>query len=135
MNVNTQRQDEESVGYLVIRASTARGAIPLENASVSIRGATPQSSGMLFSLRTDSDGLTPRATLPTPAFYLSQGPSNATPFSLWNIDVFKDGYIPVSFQNVPVYPSIISVQPAVMVPLPENFRETQIYNESETPDL
>ena len=134
MENNTQRIAEEK-GYMVVRASTARGAIPLENAAVSIRGATPENSGMLFSLSTNSDGLTQKIELPAPARYLSEIPGAPAPYSLWNIDVFKDRYIPVSFQNVPVYSSVVSIQPAVMVPLPENFKQTQTYNESTTPNL
>ena len=135
MNPNTQIQSEENVGYLVVRVSTARGAIPLENAAVSIRGSDPDVSGMLFSLITNSDGLTPKATLPAPARSLSQSPENPSPFSKWSIDVFKEGYIPVSYTDVPVYASIVSVQPAVMLPLPENFVSPQIFNETPAPEL
>ena len=40
----------ESIGYLVVRVTTARGAIPLENATVSVRGSTIQNSGIIYSL-------------------------------------------------------------------------------------
>ncbi len=135
MEPNTQLPNEENVGYLVVRVSTARGAIPLENAAVSIRGADPDVSGMLFSLTTNSDGLTPKTKLPAPALSLSQSPENPSPFSTWNIDVFKEGYIPVSYTGVPVYSSIVSVQPAVMVPLPEEFTLPQVFNETPDPEL
>ena len=135
MNDSTMPQDAENVGYLIVRASTARGAIPLENAAVSIRGNTPETSGILHSLSTDRDGLTPKVALAAPPRSFSESPGNPEPFSTWNIDVFKEGYIPVRFQNVPVYSSIVSVQPAVLVPNPENFIRPEIYNESENPDL
>ena len=135
MNDSNFQKEAENVGYLVIRVSTARGAIPLENAAVSVRGNTPETSGIVYSMTTDRDGLTQKISLPAPAKALSGSPGNSQPFSTWNIDVFKDGYVPVRFQNVPVYSSIVSVQPAVLVPAPENFIVPEVYNESENPDL
>ncbi len=125
----------DSTGYLIVRVSTALGAIPLENAAVSIRGTTPEDSGIVFSLSTNSDGLTEKVALPAPAFALSQNAGNSVPYSSWNIEVFKDGYVSVIYQNVPVYASIVSVQPAIMTPMPEKFMPTQIYNESTAPQL
>ncbi len=128
-------QSTQSMGYLIVKVSTARGAIPLGNAAVSIRGGTPETSGVIHSLSTDRDGLTEKIPLPAPPRADSQAPGGPVPYSLWNIDVFKDGYIPVSFQNVPVYSSVVSVQPAVLVPISENFYAPQIFNESENPNL
>ena len=116
MNSEQRRQNEESIGYLVVRVSTARGAIPLENASVTIRGGAPEASGIIYSMRTNQDGLTEKTALPTPALYLSEAPGNPAPYSTWNIDVFKDGYTPLFFHNVPIFAGVTSVQPAVMVP-------------------
>lgn len=133
MNIN--RMDNESIGYLVVRVSTARGAIPLEGAAVSIRGGSAEDSEIVYSLTTDRDGLTPRVELPAPPLSFSGSPGNPTPFSIWNIDVFKGGYAPVYFQSVPVYASVVSVQPAVMVPLTEGFTTPEIFNESQEPEL
>ena len=126
---------KENVGYLVVKVSTARGAIPLENASVIVKGSTTETSGAIYSLRTDRDGITPKIALPSPERALSESPGNSYPFSSWNIDVFKEGYVPASFGNVPVYSSIVSIQPAVLVPIPEKFLTPEIYNESENPEL
>ena len=125
----------ESIGYLVIKVSTARGAIPLENAAVSVRGKPESSSGILYSLRTDSSGLTPRVSLPTPPKNLSQSPGSLTPFSLWDIDVFCDGFISAHDTSVPVYPDVTSIQNADLTPLPEGFSKGDTYNESSAPNL
>ena len=132
---NSKEQKEREVGYLVVRVSTALGAIPLEKATVNIRPAVQESSGVIYSLLTNSDGITPKVPLPAPMRELSEHPGEAVAFSSWSVDVFKDGYIPVSFGNVPVYSSIVSVQPAVLVPKSERFRPSEIYNESASPDL
>lgn len=110
---------ETSTGYLLVRVSTAQGAIPLENAAVNIRGGAAADSGILYSLRTDRDGKTQTVALPTPSLSLSDSPQNETPYAVYHVDVFREGYLPLFFHNVPVFPSVISIQPAVMVPDPE----------------
>lgn len=119
MNISTPQPD---VGYLVVKVSTARGAIPLENAAVSIRGEG-EDTGIFYSLRTNSDGATERVSLPAPSRISSESPGNAKPYATYSIDVFKDGYLPLSFQGVPVFSSILSIQPAVMIPSPDGIRD------------
>lgn len=119
-NPSQTPQINGGTGYLIIKVSTARGAIPLEGASVNIRGATPENSDIIYSLVSNEDGLTPKIALPTPLRFLSESPGNAVPYALYNIDVFNDGYADLSFTNVAVFDSITSLQPAVMIPLPDN---------------
>ncbi len=109
--------NDRSVGYLTVRVTTARGAIPLEGATVNIRGDGEDSSALLYSLLSDNSGMTPKVSLSTPPNENSQTPLGAAAYSTYNIDVFKEGYIPLYFHKVPVFPNIISVQPAVMVPV------------------
>ena len=113
--------DTEAVGYLVVKVTTARGAIPLADASVNIRGTEAESSGVLYSLRTNRDGQTQRISLPTPPRSASAAPSPTPPYATYAVDVVKEGYLPLSFENVPIFPSILSIQPAVMIPAPEGF--------------
>ena len=117
--MNPTPPSSPSSGYLIVKVSTARGAIPLEGATVNVRGGDPAHSGVLLSLRTDRDGQTPRVTLPTPPLSASEAPGGITPFANYNIDVFAEGYVPLAFHNVPIFPSIVSIQPAVMIPHPE----------------
>ena len=119
MNNSNDISKSQTTGYLIVKVSTARGAIPLADAAVNIRGGNESNSGVLFSLATNSDGQTPKVSLPTPELYYSQNPDNPIPYALYNIDVFKEGYVPMYFNNVPIFPSVISVQPAIMLPLSE----------------
>ena len=128
MHNSSKTDGSQKIGYLIIKVSTARGAIPLQDAAVSIRGAVQSNSGVIYSLSTDRDGLTPKVELPTPELYYSESPDNPIPYALYNVDVFKDGYTPMYFNNVPVFPSVISVQPAVMIPLSEG-GEPAAFNE------
>ena len=136
MDINSNaKSTPRELGYLVVRVSTALGAIPLEEATVNIRGTTEQSSGILYSLLSDRDGLTARVSLPTPPRSQADTPGGPPPYSTWNIEVFKDGYISAKGLNVPVYSSTVSVQPAVLVPLGEKTDRGETYNESSSPLL
>ena len=127
MNNNTAPQ-----GYLTVRVSTARGAIPLSGATVNIRGGEVDNSSVIYSLISDGDGRTPRVSLPTPPKENSDAPGGGVAYSVYNVDVFKEGYIPLYFHNVPIFPSVISVQPAVMVPATDTEKQNGS-NIDETP--
>lgn len=116
----------DSTGYLIVKVSTARGAIPLADATVNVRGGSAENSGVQLSLRTNRDGQTEKIALPTPNPSASATPdSNVVPYSVYNIDVFREGYVPLEFQRVPIFPAVTSIQPAVMIPAPEFFGTTQ----------
>ena len=118
--MQSSANDNLGIGYLVVKASTARGAVPLENASVNIRGAEAENSGIIRTLTTDSSGLTPKAPLPAPPRSLSESPGIVLPYAIYDVDVFKEGYTPIYLKNVAVFDSITSIQPAVMIPLKDN---------------
>lgn len=128
-------------GYLVIRAVTASGAIPLENAKVTIRGNTPEQNGVLFTLTTNRDGLTPKVSLPAPPASVSGAPGGGVPYSTYNIDVSLDGYYSNNYQNVPVFDRVTALQSAELIPLSRNGYENNFtpndtrFYESENPAL
>ena len=108
-------------GYLVVRATTASEALPLEGATVSVYGSLPDFSSVIARLRTGSDGLTPKLALKAPPRELSDSPnSRVSPFATYNITVHKQGYTPIEAYRVPIFDGITSVQPADMIPLPQN---------------
>ena len=116
-----QSNQVSEVGYLTVRVSTARGAIPLEDAAVNVRGGNIEESNVIYALTTNSDGLTPVVSLPTPPRVNSESPQETQPnYAVYNIDVFADGYAPAFFHNVPVFSGITSVQPAILLPSIEN---------------
>lgn len=128
-------------GYIIIKVATASGAIPIESASVIVRGNEEQNSSVIFSLLTDRDGLTVRAPLPAPARSDSQSPSPKRPFATYNIDVFREGFYPQYYQNVPIFDGIVAVQNANIIPIPEGEKkyphtiEEQIFDEYQNPML
>ena len=47
MNNNTKAELPGGIGYLIVRASTALGAIPLEGALVTVKGAEAENSSVI----------------------------------------------------------------------------------------
>ena len=138
---------DTGTGFLVVRASTALGAIPLENALVNIRTADPsdpasERGALIASLRTDRDGLSARIALPAPDKSLSESPGNVRPYAVYDVEVSLDGYTTQYFQNLPIFDSITSLQTAEMTPLPEGQRPelgqnppSRVFVESQNPLL
>lgn len=134
MTQNPQIPEYSEIGYLTVRVSTAGGSIPLENAAVNIRGGDIDDSDVIYALTTNSDGLTPTVSLPTPPRSVSEAPQNTVPaYAVYNIDVFAKGYAPAFFHNVPVFSGITSVQPAVLLPQIENQTQNNPQHVVETP--
>ena len=128
-------------GYLVIRASTASSAIPLEGASVTVRGNQPNFSAVIVELTTERNGLTPKISLAAPPRGNSTSPGMENPFATYNVDVQLDGYFPATAQQVPIFDGITSVQPINLIPLPKNGTtdrydlDSQRVTDSEPPNL
>lgn len=133
---------ETPQGYLIIKVSTASGAIPVEDATVIVQGKDADNQDILISLLTDRDGLTKRVALPSPSRDLSSAPSPASkPYSSYSIDVYKDGYYPQHYNGAPIFEGITAVQNARIIPISEfdakspYYADGQIFNESENTDL
>ena len=134
MTSNTNQGSGDSVGYLTVRVSTASGAVPLGGAAVNVRGGDVDDSSVIYSLTTDSDGLTPTVALAAPPRENSQSPSVEVPaYAVYNIDVFANGYSPAFFHNVPIFSGINSVQPVILLPLTENPTQHTPQNVTESP--
>ena len=109
------------MGYLVVRATTASEALPLENATVSVYGNEETFSSLIARLQTGSDGLTPKIGLLAPPRSLSEVPGNGSrSYATYNVSVHKDGFDPLFLTNVPLFDGITSIQPADLIPRAEN---------------
>ena len=108
------------MGYLVIRASAASNAIPLEGAIVTVRGNQPNFSSVIVKLTTGRNGMTPKISLAAPPRGNSTSPGIENPFATYNVDVQLDGFFPTSAQQVPIFDGITSIQPVNLIPLPKN---------------
>lgn len=107
-------------GYIVVRVSTARGAVPLEGAEVIIRKSESNDSEAIVSMISNNAGLTSITPLSAPPRSLSESPGNIKPFATYNIDVRADGYSTQYYNEVPIFDGITSYQNAILIPLPDN---------------
>lgn len=107
----------ESTGTLIIQTITGGGAYPVEGANVLIEGANDENREVRFSVLTDRNGKTPAISLPAPALSYSLTPDGDTvPYSLYNIDVYKDGFYRKKILSVSVFPGISAVLPVNLIP-------------------
>lgn len=114
----------EGYGYMIVRVTTARGAIPLEGATVSVNNYDPEfesGRGDVIAIYTSGgSGLTERFALPAPPRSLSMSPGNGKSYETYNISVSYPGYYQKSYVNVPVFEGITAIQSVDMIPLPDN---------------
>ena len=112
------------LGYMIVRVTTARGAIPLGGALVTVSNYAPEfESGrgdVIAVYKTDSSGVTEKFALPAPPRALSMSPGNGKSYQTYNISVAKDGYYSQNYINAPVFDGITSIQSADMIPLSDN---------------
>ena len=125
----------ESEGYLVVHVTTARGAIPLEGAAVSIRtnedaDTTPRAD-ILYATTTNRDGNTERIPLVAPPREISMSPGQVPPFSTYHLEVRREGYGMQAFSALPIFAGITAVQPVDLIPLPEDGTSTPLRPEDE----
>ena len=135
-------------GKLVFRVSTAGGAIPLEGAQVVVRerraDTHPDRGNAVAVMTSGVGGKTPVLSLPAPPRALSMSPTPdgaPPPFACYDAEVTLSGYYAAEFVCIPVFDGITSVQPATLIPLPENGRpdgatpEDTVIFEGESPNL
>jgi len=111
---------EEGRGFLRIRVTSVNGSLPVENAIVTISDYSDDGEGeILYSLRTDSGGLTPTISLPAPPASESMKPGSVQPYALYNVAVLNEGYYTVENVGVMVFDNVVAVQPVNLTPLSE----------------
>ena len=120
MNYEATAPSPTGTGFLVVQVTTASSAIPLEGASVTVSGTENGRTDVLFELKTQSDGKTPRVALNAPARTGSQAPSSIPPFATYNISVVLQGYEQAIYNEVPIFDGITAIQQADLIPVPQN---------------
>ena len=147
MNASSPQPSLTGTGYLIVHVTTARGAIPLEGAEITLRqsrGPTDMNGDVLSVLYSGRDGKTESIPLPAPARSYSLEPARdgtPVPYSLYNADVRMEGFYTQSYIRIPVFDGITSIQRASLIPLPENGFEGNtrpdgdLFIEGENPNL
>lgn len=110
----------DTYGKLITKVTSGRDTIPIENAIVLIKPYDDGESNVLYSLKTNEDGMTNAVELEAPprSFSLIPG-GNTKAFSQYIMTVIKDGYYTVENIGIPIFEGITSIQSVEMIPLTE----------------
>lgn len=104
-------------GMLEFRVFTAREALPIEGAKITVSVRINGSDHVLYSAMTDSSGETAMTVLPAPSKELSQNVDNRVqPFSLYDAVVEKEDFAKVLLRDIPIFDGVRSVQSVAMIP-------------------
>ena len=110
--------ENNDYGILQVRVYRASEALPIENAVVKIVGSGEYNSEIIISRLTDMDGLTEEITLPTSNVNLSLSPNPpSAPYSVFDVEIIKDGYYPKKIFNIPIFSTTKAVLPIEMIPV------------------
>ena len=108
-------------GTLSVRAYSAGEAEPISDAVVRIKGAEEENRFVIYSLLTDNDGITKTVTLPAPPKTNSLSPgAKEIPYSVYDIEITKDGFYTKRFFNIAVFSGVNAVLPVNMIPSGNN---------------
>lgn len=102
-------------GTLLISVRTAEGALPIEDALVTVTQERGGAHVLISSQRTNSSGKVRPLELPAP---LTPPNQQRVPFAPYTIRVDADGYRSEQSLDVPVFAGITSRQNFLMKPLP-----------------
>jgi len=126
-------------GYLVVNTRMANGAIPVEGARVRVTEADEGTGNTAAVEITDNSGMTKKIALAAPSPQFSEKPNEQTrPYSIYNIEITKDGFYDIIKLNVPIYSGITAIQPVEMLPLPvgsNGYSKSEIFQENFPPEL
>lgn len=103
-------------GYLIVNTRTAQGAVPVEDAQITVTDMNGLSSRVVSVSKTNRSGSTVKIRLPVTPYKNAAGPSAGVSCVLYTIDADKEGYYPVRNVGVQIYSGITSVQPVEFIP-------------------
>lgn len=104
-------------GYLQVKTTAARGAVPLAESHVSISALVDGEMVLYRSTQTNSSGLTEVIPLPAPPKNLSAAPSSLKPYGSYQAQITHSGYRPVTVTDIPVFASVTALLPADLTPI------------------
>ena len=114
-------EEMDAIGFLIVQALTANGALPVENATVYVYSYddSAKSSQALYTLKTDSFGRTEKVALGALGRELSLTPEVKKPYATYNAVINADGFYESERINIPIFQGIISVQTVDLIPISE----------------
>lgn len=110
----------DGVGYLQVWTTTAREAVPVAGAHITVTRETDGQEAVEFIGETDRSGKTAWVPLAAAGAALSQSPDATAPtYTPYNVAVYAAGYYRVENRGLPMYSGVKAVWPVRLIPLPE----------------
>lgn len=107
-------------GYLTVQVASARRALPVYDALVTVYATEAESlDDLLAILQTDAGGETDTVTLPTPPSGNSQQPDGGAAYSIYYARVTAPNYTARDRVPIQVFPGVKSVLVVNMLPPPD----------------
>lgn len=122
--------DNKKSGKLRVQAYASRQVFPIQNAKVTVIKEFNDTNHVFAEAFTDIDGVAQNIVLPTKDKSLSLTAGGEIPYATYKVIVSHPRFITQIYENVPIFDSIESMQPAAMLPL-SNTGNTQITPEDE----
>lgn len=105
------------IGHLVVFVTAADGAIPLENALVTVSALSQNGvSELLFTTRTNKSGRTTTLPLPAPPRSNSLSPGGKNCCAQYTVSVDHDDFHSVVYSNISIYADVVSTFPVLLMP-------------------
>ena len=98
----------QSLGRLKARAVTA-SLSPVAGAKVTVSSVSAPGT-VLAELTSDISGITPEIELPAPSIDYSLSPSTEQPYSEYTLNITSPEYVPVTIQNLEIFPNVTAIQ-------------------------
>jgi hypothetical protein len=109
---------------LKVQVFAAEQSFPISNAKVSVTVMLKMGEKELYNGYTDIDGVVDNISLPAPDNSYSLDENNTImPYAVYNLTVTHPKYASAEFKRVPVFDSVISIQPVQLVPLTKSGTE------------
>ena len=116
---------DENIGYFKVNVSTADGALPIQGARVTVSSIDEEGNQVVRDvMQTDRAGVTPTIELPAPSLKESYDPDAETgqrAYFYYQVEVDADGYYPERFVNVALFPGVVTIQNAALIPYPSGY--------------
>ena len=120
---------QTSTGGLKVGVYNTSIATPIENANITINSSTGE---IINKITTDSSGQSSVIYLSAPPVNYSLSPDMPKPFTVYNIIVNAEGFIPAEINGIQIFADIIAIQNVTLMPIETNESEEIINIEDPT---
>lgn len=122
--------DNTKTGKLRVQAYASQQVFPISNAKITVTKDFEDGRHTFSDAYTDIDGVAENIVLPTKDKSLSLSAGGEIPFATYTVTVTHPNFTTQIYENVPIFDSIESMQPAAMLPL-NGSDKAQFFREDE----